>query len=141
MSGSTVTFSKKQEQVISMLKHGKLKRINLLEGSVRSGKTWISLVLWAMWVATQPEDASFLMAAKTLTALERNNLNLLAALVGADNFKFSVASKKGTLFGRTVYLEGAGDARAESKIRGLTLKGAYLDELTLFDEDFFAIIL
>lgn len=141
MSGSTVTFSKKQEQVISLLKHDGLKRINLLEGSVRSGKTWISLVLWAMWVATQPEDSSFLMAAKTLTALERNNLNLLASLVGADNFKFSVASKKGTLFGRAVYLEGASDARAESKIRGLTLKGAYLDELTLFDEEFFAMLL
>ena len=91
MSSSTVEFSKKQEQVISLLKHKKLKRINLLEGSVRSGKTWISLIIWAMWVATQPKDANFLMAAKTLTALERNNLNLLQSLVGADNFKFSVA--------------------------------------------------
>lgn len=141
MSDRVISFSKKQESVISFLKHGKLKRINLLEGSVRSGKTWISLVLWAMWVATQPKDASFLMAAKTLTALERNNLNLLASLVGADNFKFSVASKKATLFGRTVYLEGANDIRSESKIRGLTLKGAYLDELTLFDEDFFVMLL
>jgi len=136
-----IAFSEKQEQVISLLKHKKLKRINLLEGSVRSGKTWISLVLWAMWVATQPKNASFLMAAKTLTALERNNLNLLVSLVGADNFKFSVQSKKATLFGRRVYLEGASDARAESKIRGLTLKGAYLDELTLFDEDFFVMLL
>ncbi len=141
MSSDVITFSPKQEQVIALLKHKKLKRINLLEGSVRSGKTWISLVLWAMWVATQPKNACFLMAAKTLTALERNNLNLLASLVGNDNFSFSVASKKATLFGRTVYLEGASDARAESKIRGLTLKGAYLDELTLFDEDFFVMLL
>lgn len=141
MSDKVIEFSEKQEQVISLFKHKELKRINLLEGSVRSGKTWISLVLWAMWVATQPMDASFLMAAKTLTALERNNLNLLAALVGGDNFKFSVQSKKGTLFGRKIYLEGASDARAESKIRGLTLKGAYLDELTLFDEDFFVMLL
>lgn len=141
MSSDVISFSPKQEKVISLLKHKRLKRINLLEGSVRSGKTWISLVIWAMWVATQPKDANFLMAAKTLTALERNNLNLLASLVGADNFKFSVASKKATLFGRTVYLEGASDIRAESKIRGLTLKGAYLDELTLFDEDFFVMLL
>ncbi len=141
MSSDAISFSAKQEEVISLLKHKKLKRINLLEGSVRSGKTWISLVLWAMWVATQPKNTCFLMAAKTLTALERNNLNLLADLVGADNFSFSVASKKATLFGRTVYLEGASDARAESKIRGLTLKGAYLDELTLFDEEFFIMLL
>lgn len=141
MSDSTITFSDKQKEVISLLKHGRLKRINLLEGSVRSGKTWISLVLWAMWVATCPKDAQFLMAAKTLTALERNNLNLLTELVGADNFSFSVQSKKGKLFGRTVYLEGAGDIRAENKIRGLTLKGAYIDELTLVDEEFFIMLL
>lgn len=141
MSGSVITFSEKQKEVISLLKHGGLKRINLLEGSVRSGKTWISLILWAMWVATCPKDAQFLMAAKTLTALERNNLNLLCELVGADNFTFSVQSKKGKLFGRTVYLEGAGDIRAENKIRGLTLTGAYIDELTLVDEEFFIMLL
>ncbi len=141
MSGSTITFSKKQKEVISLLKHKKLKRINLLEGSVRSGKTWISLILWAMWVATCPKDAQFLMAAKTLTALERNNLNLLSSLVGADNFSFSTQAKKATLFGRTVYLEGASDVRAENKIRGLTLTGAYIDELTLVDEEFFIMLL
>ncbi len=136
-----VSFSKKQEEIISLLKHKKLKRINLLEGSVRSGKTWISLVLWAMWVATMPKDGVYLMAAKTLTALERNNLNLLMSLVGKDNFSFSVQAKKAVLFGRTVYLEGANDARSENKIRGLTLTGAYCDELTLFDEDFFIMLL
>lgn len=141
MSGSVITFSEKQKEVISLLKHGGLKRINLLEGSVRSGKTWISLILWAMWVATCPKKAQFLMAAKTLTALERNNLNLLCELVGADNFTFSAQSKKGKLFGRTVYLEGAGDIRAENKIRGLTLTGAYIDELTLVDEEFFIMLL
>lgn len=138
---SVLTFSEKQSEVISLLKHNKLKRINLLEGSVRSGKTWISLVLWALWVAMMPEDGTYLMAAKTLTSLERNILNLLSSLVGPDNFSFSVASKKATLFGRTVYLEGASDARAENKIRGLTLTGAYCDELTLFDEDFFVMLL
>lgn len=137
----TVRFSPKQESVISLLKHNSLKRINLLEGSVRSGKTWVSLVLWAMWVALSPKDGVYLMAAKTLTALERNNLNLLASLVGADNFSFSVASKKATLFGRTVYLEGVSDIRAENKIRGLTLTGAYCDELTLFEEEFFVMLL
>ena len=141
MLADKVTFSKKQEEVISLLKHGKLRRINLLEGSVRSGKTWISLILWAMWVATMPKDGVYLMAAKTLTALERNNLNLLLSLVGKDNFSFSVQSKKAVLFGRTVYLEGANDARSENKIRGLTLTGAYCDELTLFDEDFFVMLL
>ena len=45
------------------------------------------------------------------------------------------------LFGRKVYFEGVNDIRAENKIRGLTLDGAYCDELTLFSEDFFAMLL
>ena len=120
---------------------GDLRRINILEGSVRSGKTWISLVLWAFWVLTQPRDHSYLMVAKTLTSLRRNCLDLLQSLVGADCFTYSLAQKQGVLFGRTVYLEGVNDARAESKIRGMTLQGAYCDELTLFSEDFFSMLL
>ena len=119
----------------------KLKRINILEGSVSSGKTWISLVLWAFWVSTMPEDGLYMMCAKSLTALKNNCLILLQDLVGESNFTFSVSSKQGTLFGRRIIFEGANDARAESKIRGVTLQGAYCDELTQFPEDFFTMLL
>jgi len=134
-------FSEKQTELVSLLKHEKLRRINLLEGSVRSGKTWISLLVWALWVGTMPADASYLMVAKTLTSLRRNCLDLLQSLVGTKNFKYNLNKKEGRLFGRLVYLEGVNDARAESKIRGMTLQGAYCDELTLFSEDFFSMLL
>ncbi len=124
-----------------MWQQGGLRRINILEGSVRSGKTWISLVLWAFWVATQPPGESFLMAAKTLSSLRRNCLDPLQTLVGAGKFTYSVSKKEGRLFGRTVYFEGASDARAQGKIRGMTLAGAYCDELTLLTEEFFAMLL
>ena len=118
-----------------------LKRINLLEGSVSSGKTWISLVLWAFWVKTMPEDKLYMMCAKSLTTLKRNCLLLLQDLVGEDNFTFSLSQKEGNLFGRKIILEGANDARSEAKIRGLTLQGAYCDELTQFPRDFFTMLL
>ena len=118
-----------------------LKRINLLEGSVSSGKTWISLVLFAFWVKTMPKDKLYLMCAKSLTALKRNCLILLQELVGEDNFTFSIPAKEGYLFGRRIMFEGANDIRSESKIRGVTLQGAYCDELTQFPEDFFAMLL
>ncbi len=108
---------------------------------MRSGKTWISLVLWALWVGSMPKQGAYLMAAKTLTSLKRNCLDLLTELVGEKHFRYSLSRKQGTLFGRTIYLEGVSDARAESKIRGMTLQGAYCDELTLFQEDFFAMLL
>ena len=117
----------------------RLKRINLLEGSVSSGKTWISLVLWAFWVKTMPDSPQclYLMAARSLTTLKRNCLLLLQSLVGESNFTFSLSAKEGRLFGRRILLEGANDVQAEAKIRGLTLQGAYCDELTKMQGTFF----
>lgn len=117
------------------------KRINLLTGSVRSGKTYISLLKWAVFVGTMPTNAEFLMTGKTLTSLKRNCLGLLQDLVGTDNFKFSISQKSAMLFGRVVWLEGANDERAESKIRGMTLAGAYVDELTQIPFDFYKMLL
>ncbi|MCM1419580.1 MAG: PBSX family phage terminase large subunit [Roseburia sp.] len=134
-------YTNKQRELMRLWQNGELSRINLLEGSVSSGKTWISLVLWAFWVASMPGDKLYLMSAKSLTTLKRNCLILLQELVGRKNFTFSPSAKEGFLFGRKILLEGANDSRSESKIRGLTLQGAYCDELTQFPEDFFAMLL
>ena len=136
-----IRYTPKQRELLRLWQKDELKRINLLEGSVSSGKTWVSLILWAFWVATMPQDKLYLMCAKSLTTLKRNCLILLQELVGERNFVFSIPAKEGYLFGRRVLFEGANDARAESKIRGMTLQGAYCDELTQFPEDFFAMLL
>ena len=117
-----------------------LCRINLLYGSVRSGKTWISLLKWAIWVGQQPSDKQFLMVGKTITTLKRNCLVLLEELIG-DNITYSISQKKAVIFGRTVWLEGANDERSESKIRGMTLMGVYIDELTQIPQDFYLMAL
>ena len=123
-------YTPKQAQLLQVFAHGGLHRINLLHGAVRSGKTYISLVIWAFWVASMPAGGQYLMCAKSLTTLKRNCLVLLQDLVGRRNFTFSLSQKEAKLFGRTVQLEGANDIRSESKIRGMTLQGAYCDELT-----------
>ena len=134
-------YTPKQLELMRLWQNDKLKRINLLEGSVSSGKTWVSLVLWAFEVKTSPEDKQYLMCAKSLTTLKRNCLLLLQELVGERNFTFSLSSKEAQLFGRRVFLEGANDARSEAKIRGMTLQAAYCDELTQFPEDFYTMLL
>lgn len=136
-----IAFTDKQNEFIRTLKQDKLKRLNILEGSVRSGKTWISLIAWAVWVASRPKDYLYMMCAKSLQTLKRNCLLPLQELVGENNFKFSLSTKEGVLFGRKIMLEGANDQRSEGKIRGITLGGAYCDELTLFPKDFFAMLL
>ena len=129
-------FSKKQEDFLI----NDLHRINLLYGSVRSGKTWISLLKWAIWVGQQASDKQFLMVGKTITTLKRNCLVLLEELIG-DNITYSISQKKAVIFGRTVWLEGANDERSESKIRGMTLMGVYIDELTQIPQDFYLMAL
>lgn len=129
-------LSEKQKKFLK----GDLHRINLLYGSVRSGKTWISLLKWAIWVGQQPSDKQFLMVGKTITTLKRNCLVLLDELIG-DNITYSISQKKAIIFGRTVWLEGANDERSESKIRGMTLQGCYIDELTQIPQDFYLMAL
>ena len=134
-------YTKKQRELMRLWQTNRLKRLNILEGSVSSGKTWISLVLWAFWVKTMPLDGLYMMCAKSLTTLKRNCLLPMQELLGESNFSFSFSAKEGHLFGRRILLEGANDMRSESKIRGLTLQGAYCDELTQFPEDFFTMLL
>lgn len=116
-------------------------RVNLLSGAVRSGKTYISLLKWALFVYSMPEDSEFIMVGKTITALKRNCLGLLTELVGSNNFTYSTSQKSGKLYGRQIWLEGANDERAESKIRGMTLAGAYVDELTQIPFEFYTMLL
>lgn len=133
-------FSPKQKQALKLLKNGGLKRLNIFEGSVRSGKTFISMIIWGLWVARSPKESSYLMAGKTMGTLKRNVLEPMTEIFGS-RFTYNTTKKEARLFGRRIYLEGAANASAEGKIRGMTLHGAYCDELTLFDEDFFVMLL
>lgn len=116
-------------------------RINLAFGSVRSGKTLVSLLRWLYIVATAPDGAGLLMAAKTERTLRRNLLDLLLGLVEPEDFKLNAGIGECWIYGKRIYLVGANDERAENKIRGITLYAAYCDELTLFPESFTQMLL
>ena len=96
-------YTPKQRELLRLWQTNKLNRINLLSGSVRSGKTWISLVLWAFWVATMPKEKNYLMTAKSLTTLKRNVLDLLTELVGEKNFTFSIAKASLAIWKKNIF--------------------------------------
>lgn len=135
------TFTLKQQQCISDLKNNRFSRINIFQGAVSSGKTYISLIIWALWVCSQPETTGFLMVGATLDTLESNCLMVLVDIFGEHNIKYSIAIRKANIFGKEIILRGANDERAERKVRGVTLKGAYLDEITLMPESFFNMVI
>lgn len=130
-------FSQKQQAFLDAPAH----RINILDGAVRSGKTYISLFKWVQIAKRAPINQNLMMVGRTLTTLKHNCLDLLVEIAGEDNFSYSLSKKEAVLFKRRVYLEGADDALAENKIRGVTLYATYLDEITLLPESFFAMML
>lgn len=136
MSFNWGRFSRKQLEVIA----NSTARMNILDGSVRSGKTIASLVAWIMFVS-EASPGELLMVGKTERTLKRNILDVLEQMVGPRYFKYNLGSGEATLFGRRIYLVGANDMRSEGKIRGLTLAGAYGDEITLWPESFFTMLL
>ena len=115
-------------------------RLNFWEGAVRSSKTICSIIRWIEYVKTAP-PGPLVMIGKTERTLKRNILDPMSQILGKKRFKTRYGSGEVVICGRAVYLVGANDERAETKIRGGTFAGAYGDEITLWPESFFNMLL
>jgi PBSX family phage terminase large subunit len=114
-------------------------RINIFEGAVRAGKSFIALLRWLEFCRNGP-TGPLLLCGRTDKTIKRNLILPLQDLVGKQ---LSYSSGKGevTLFNRLMYVVGANDERAEGKIRGSEFAGALIDEATLIPESFFKMLL
>lgn len=122
------------------------RRLNIWDGSVRSGKTIASIVRWLQVCTARdsrgnPIGGNLLMVGKTERTLRRNVLDVIEQLVGPRRCKVNLGKGEATILGRRVYLMGANDEGATGKLQGLTLGGLYGDELTLWPKSFFAMAL
>jgi PBSX family phage terminase large subunit len=120
-------------------------RLNIWQGSVRSGKTVASLLRFLMAVAAAPAHGRILLFGKTRESVNRN---VFSVLQDPDIFgplarmtKYNPGAALGSILGRPVDVLGANDAKAEPKVRGMTLCLAYGDELTTIPEAFFTQVL
>lgn len=125
-------FSPKQIDVVKNAN----ARINILDGPVRSGKTVAALVRFLRFVREGP-PGPLMITGKTERTIRRNVIEPLKDMVGAARVNYVQGSGELRMFGRTIYVVGANDERAEEKIRGTTLAGAYCNELTLHPESAF----
>jgi len=114
-------------------------RINILEGSVRSGKSFILLLRWLDFCRTGPKGP-LIICGRTDKTIKRNIIIPLQAIVG-NAVQYSVGKGEVSLYNRTMYVVGANDDRAEAKIRGSEFAGALLDEASLLPENFFKMLL
>ena len=128
-------LSKKQQQAFL----DSDARINIFEGPVRAGKSFISLIRWIDFCAHGP-SGSLIICGRTDKTIKRNIITPLQELLGN-----AVVYKQGkgevTIYNRTMYVVGANDERSEAKIRGSEFAGALIDEATLIPENFFKMLL
>ena len=115
-------------------------RLNIWEGSVRSSKTISSLLRWIAYVRTGPAG-NLAMVGKTERTLKRNIIDPLTDMLGRSRCKANWGDGELMLLGRRIYLAGANDEKAQEKIRGLTLAGAYVDEVSVIPESFWSMLL
>lgn len=120
-------------------------RINIWEGSVRSGKTIASLLRWLLYVATSTVRGELVVVSRTRDSAARN---VFAPLMDPTIFgpiayliSYTSGAPTATVLGRTVWVLGSSDVKSEKILRGLTCAGAYVDEVTLLKEDFFTQLL
>ncbi|GAB3472377.1 PBSX family phage terminase large subunit [Actinophytocola sediminis] len=114
-------------------------RLNVWEGSIRSGKTIASILAWLIYVRTAP-PGPLAVIGKTRDTIGRNVLDVISEIApGAISYTRGAPTCR--ILGRLVHVIGANDAKAEKILRGLTLAGAYVDEITVIPEAFFVQLL
>jgi len=81
------------------------------------------------------------MAGKTDRAILRNIIRPLQIIFGTKHIKYFSGKGEAVIMGKRIFCIGANDERAEQKVRGLSAGGAYGDEITLWPESFFRMLM
>jgi len=123
----------------------KHKKIVILTGSVRSGKTVAMIPKWLEYI-TSVKGLKLIVGVSKDTVYD-NVLTDLFDTLGADNYVYTSTTGflkiryKDKLSGREKWtvckVLGAKDMGSEKYLRGKTLSGAYVDEGTLIPQGFF----
>jgi PBSX family phage terminase large subunit len=116
-------------------------RVNLWEGSIRSGKTYVSILRFLIAVAAAGHGGEIVIVGKNRDSIYRNFFKVIEEAPGLRAFRSAVHYRSGaptaSILGREVHVIGANDAKAEAKIRGMTVLLAYVDEVTVIHPEFF----
>jgi len=134
-------LSAKQDQSI----RESLGRVNIWDGSIRSGKTIASIIRFLIAVVFAPRGGEIVMIGRTRDAVWRNVISPMQDTALFGQASLAVIGNYGAptvrILGRTVHVLGAHDVKSEKVIRGMTVALAYVDEVTVIGEEFFTQLL
>jgi PBSX family phage terminase large subunit len=128
-----MNLTKKQRAIAKyVLKHR--PKLTILEGAVRSGKTYLNNYLFGLEVGLRyGKGQHFIVTGHTLGSLKRNIVEPLGEMLGKD----LKPDNSGTfeLFGNKVHCFGADKADSYKAMTGMTAHGWYGNEVTLQHEN------
>jgi PBSX family phage terminase large subunit len=110
--------------------------INICDGSVRSGKTHAALRRLGEYAITGPPGDLCIMG-KTERTIKSNVVFPLQDMYEPGAIRYVQGAGQLFIFGRRCWIIGVNDVRAEEKVRGMTLAGGYMNELTLYPQEVF----
>lgn len=128
-------ISQKQLQTIQQAN----KFINIAHGAVRSGKSVALNYLWIAYCKHGP-PGELAMVGKTERTLKRNIIKPLSSMLGSD-LKYNQGTGELYIGKRVCYVYGANDERSADKIQGATLAGALCDEISLYPQSFWEMLI
>ncbi|MBA3912967.1 MAG: PBSX family phage terminase large subunit [Acidobacteriales bacterium] len=114
--------------------------INILEGAVRSGKTWC-LHPKVLYCCHYNVAGRKVLTGVSKQSVYNNVLSDLFAIVGPSNYNYNRNTGQLRLCDSEWLVIGAKDEGSEKYIRGLTVGVALCDELSLMPQSFFQMLL
>ena len=115
-------------------------KINLLVGSVRSGKTW-GLHSKILYLCDYPVAGRRLLTGVSKASIKTNVLTDLFDLVGTNSYHYNAQSGELRLCGADWLVYGAKDEGSEKYLRGATIGAAVCDEVVLMPQSYFQMLL
>lgn len=110
--------------------------LNVADGSVRSGKTHSALRRFGEYCIAGPKGDLGVFG-KTERTIKSNIVFPLQEMYEPGVVRYVQGSGQLFVFGRRCWVVGVNDVRAEEKVRGMTLAGGYMNEVTLYPQEVF----
>lgn len=107
-----------------------------LEGSVRSSKTWTTLIEWLEYCRRGPAGP-LLITGRTERTVITNVVLPFQQMLGPKRVKLNRGLGLVNILGRECMIVGADNEAAVTKIQGRTLAGALVDETSTLPEAYF----
>jgi len=134
-----------RKQILSIVEAGRTPQIAAWDGAVSAGKTIASLLAFLIALVSAPDHGLVVIVGKTLQTIERNIIGPLQSvhLLGplARQTVHTAGANTARILGRTVWLVGANDVKAQGRIQGATICLAYVDEATLLPCGFWMMLI